>query len=95
MAGSILKQERMLLLAIPAAIVAYLAEHAIFEAGKTATIIVMRMSRKCPDEGEESTLEPSTPTGTHLTPFRCATISHACPRRCSSSELVASRFRPS
>ncbi|CUW89713.1 MULTISPECIES: calcium:proton antiporter [Rhizobium/Agrobacterium group] len=39
MAGSILKQERMLLLAIPAAIVAYLAEHAIFEAGKTATII--------------------------------------------------------
>lgn len=39
MAGSILKQERMLLLAIPAAIVAYLAEHAIFEAGKTAALI--------------------------------------------------------
>ncbi|PZP50189.1 MAG: calcium:proton antiporter [Agrobacterium fabrum] len=39
MAGSILKQERMLLLAIPAAIVAYLAEHVIFEAGKTAALI--------------------------------------------------------
>lgn len=39
MAGSILKQERMLLLAIPAAIVAYLAEHAIFEAGKTVALI--------------------------------------------------------
>ena len=39
MAGSILKQERMLLLAIPAAILAYLVEHAIFEAGKTAALI--------------------------------------------------------
>ncbi|MBA4775767.1 MULTISPECIES: calcium:proton antiporter [Agrobacterium] len=39
MAGSILKQERMLLLAIPAAILAYLAEHTIFEAGKTAALI--------------------------------------------------------
>ncbi|SCX83735.1 calcium:proton antiporter [Rhizobium sp. NFACC06-2] len=39
MAGSILKQERMLLLAVPAAIVAYLAEHAIFEAGKTVALI--------------------------------------------------------
>ncbi|ADY65098.1 calcium:cation antiporter [Agrobacterium tumefaciens] len=39
MAGSILKQERMLLLAIPVAAVAYMAEHAIFEAGKTASLI--------------------------------------------------------
>ncbi|WP_107675818.1 calcium:proton antiporter [Agrobacterium sp. LAD9] len=39
MAGSILKQERMLLLAIPAAIIAYMTEHAIFEAGKTAALI--------------------------------------------------------
>ncbi|MDH7801503.1 MULTISPECIES: calcium:proton antiporter [unclassified Rhizobium] len=39
MVGSILKQERMLLLAIPAAIVAYMAEHAVFEAGKTASLI--------------------------------------------------------
>ena len=39
MAGSILKQERMLLLAIPVAIVAYMAEHTIFEAGKTAALI--------------------------------------------------------
>ncbi|MES5043900.1 calcium:proton antiporter [Rhizobium nepotum] len=39
MVGSILKQERMLLLAIPAAIVAYMTEHAIFEAGKTASLI--------------------------------------------------------
>lgn len=39
MAGSILKQERLLLLAIPAAIIAYMTEHAIFEAGKTAALI--------------------------------------------------------
>ncbi len=39
MAGSILKQERMLLLTIPAAIIAYMTEHAIFEAGKTAALI--------------------------------------------------------
>ncbi|AYM62964.1 calcium:proton antiporter [Agrobacterium fabrum] len=39
MVGSILKQERMLLLAIPAAIAAYMVEHAIFEAGKTAGLI--------------------------------------------------------
>ncbi|CUX38139.1 MULTISPECIES: calcium:proton antiporter [Agrobacterium] len=39
MVGSILKQERMLLLAIPAAIAAYMSEHAIFEAGKTAALI--------------------------------------------------------
>ncbi|QTK80918.1 MULTISPECIES: calcium:proton antiporter [Agrobacterium] len=39
MVGSIIKQERMLLLAIPAAIIAYLAEHTIFEAGKTAALI--------------------------------------------------------
>ncbi|MDH0613946.1 MULTISPECIES: calcium:proton antiporter [unclassified Agrobacterium] len=43
MAGSILKQERMLLLAIPAAILAYMAEHAIFEAGKTAALIAAIM----------------------------------------------------
>lgn len=39
MAGSILKQERLLLLAIPVAIIAYMTEHAIFEAGKTAALI--------------------------------------------------------
>ncbi|WCK01396.1 calcium:proton antiporter [Agrobacterium tumefaciens] len=39
MVGSILKQGRMLLLAIPAAIAAYMSEHAIFEAGKTAALI--------------------------------------------------------
>ncbi len=39
MVGSILKQERMLLLAIPAAILAYMAEHTIFEAGRTAALI--------------------------------------------------------
>ncbi|MBP8937125.1 calcium:proton antiporter [Agrobacterium genomosp. 3] len=39
MVGSILKQERILLLAIPAAIAAYMAEHAIFETGKTASLI--------------------------------------------------------
>ncbi|KNY35054.1 calcium:proton antiporter [Agrobacterium sp. SUL3] len=39
MVGSILKQERILLLAIPAAIAAYMAEHAIFGAGKTASLI--------------------------------------------------------
>ncbi|MCZ4428434.1 calcium:proton antiporter [Agrobacterium sp. SOY23] len=43
MAATILKQERMLLLAIPAAIAAYMAEHAIFEAGKTAALIAAIM----------------------------------------------------